>query len=187
MDFPLSHRGKILIVAGGCRAPKKQSIPRPDGLPHPMNASQNLLLGSMLVVSLVVVVAFLAVYIMFLLSLQKCLNRVAPANRAMEPGMVWLNLVPLLNLAWIFYTVIKLAESAVKEGQARGIDVADGGKTLGLVFAILGICGVIPVLGILCSIGALVCWILYWMKVSGISKSFAAQAVAPAAPVAPAV
>jgi hypothetical protein len=148
-----------------------------------MNAHSNLLLGSMLVVSLVVAAIGIAVVVVYLLTLQKCLNRVSPANRTMEPGLVWLNLVPLLNLGWIFYTVIKIAESVVKEGQARGIDVGDGGKTLGLVYCILIICGIIPILGIFCSIGGLVCWIIYWVKISGISGKLAVPA-APATPAA---
>jgi hypothetical protein len=148
-----------------------------------MNAHSNLLLGSMLVVSLVVAAIGIAVVVVYLLTLQKCLNRVSPANRTMEPGLVWLNLVPLLNLGWIFYTVIKIAESVVKEGQARSIDVGDGGKTIGLVYCILIICCIIPILNIFCSIGALICWIIYWVKIAGISGKFAAL-VAPAAPLA---
>jgi hypothetical protein len=29
----------------------------------------------------------------------------------MEPGMVWLNLIPVLSLVWQFITVIRVAES----------------------------------------------------------------------------
>jgi len=31
-------------------------------------------------------------------------------------------------------------------------------------------CGIIPFLGVLCSLGALVCWIMYWLKIAGFSK-----------------
>ena len=40
----------------------------------------------------------LAVGIFYILSLQKALNRCAPENRAMEPGMVWLLLIPCVFL-----------------------------------------------------------------------------------------
>lgn len=145
----------------------------------------NLFAGSMLAVSLVFVVVGLVVAILFLLALQKCLNRVSSANRTMNPGLVWLNLVPLLNLGWIFYTVIQVAASVVKEGQARSLDVGDGGKTLGLTYGILMLCSFIPILGILCGLAALVCWIMYWVKIAGISNLLAAPAAAAPAPTAP--
>ncbi len=122
--------------------------------------------------------------VFFLLTLQKCLNSVSPANRAMQPAMVWLNLIPIFGLFWMIFTALKIAESVVKEGQARNVDVGDGGKVIGLLFPILGICGVIPILGLLCSVGSVVCWILYWVKVAGFTKTFAAPAGAPVAPVA---
>ena len=45
--------------------------------------------------------------IFFLLHLQKLLNKCGETNRAMEPGLVWLNLIPLFNWGWIFYTIYK--------------------------------------------------------------------------------
>lgn len=141
----------------------------------------HLFAGAMLVVSLAFCFAALIAVIFYLLTLQKCLNRIAPANRAMQPPMVWLNLIPLFGVIWNFVTVLKVSESVVKEGQTRGIAVADGGKTLGLASAILGVCGIIPLLGIPCVIGGLVCWIMYWVKISGYSALFAAPLPAPAA------
>ena len=35
---------------------------------------------------------------------------------------------------------------------------------------VLACCGIIPVLGVLCSLGGLACWILYWVKVAGYSS-----------------
>ncbi len=145
-----------------------------------MNASPNLMLGSMIALSLVCGLIGLVVMVLFLLSLQKCLKRVTPANRTMEPGMVWLNLVPLLNLFWEFYTIIKIAESTVKDGQARSLDVGDGAKTVGLAFCILGLCSLIPFVNLLAGPAALICFIIYWVKIVGISGKLA-PAAAPAA------
>jgi hypothetical protein len=151
-----------------------------------MNMDEAMLGGAMLLVIGALSLVGLAVAVFYLLTLQKCLNRVSPANRAMNPPMVWLNLIPLFNLVWGFITVLKIAESLVKEAQVRGLNMGDGGKMLGLAYLILGICGIIPVLGVLCSLGALVCWIMYWVKIAGYSNQLAAPAIAtPVASIAP--
>lgn len=129
----------------------------------------------------VVALIGIAVAIVYLLTLHKCLNRVSPQNRAMAPGLVWLTLIPFVGMIWTFFVVLNIAKSLVAEGQSRGIDFGDGGKTIGLVMAILMVCGIIPVLGVFASIGGLVCWILYWVKIAGYSKQLASAA--PGAPV----
>lgn len=151
-----------------------------------MNLDETVFAGAMLLVVAVSCLVGLAITIFYLLTLQKCLNRVSPVNRAMNPPMVWLNLIPLFNLVWMFITVLKIAESLVKEAQARGINLGDGGKTLGLAYAILGVCGIIPIVGIASSLAAVVCWIMYWVKIAGYSSQLAAPlaatAIPPAAP-----
>lgn len=117
--------------------------------------------------------------IFYLLTLQKALNRCSPESRAMQPGMVWLMLIPLFNLVWQFFIVLNMAKSLEAEFRKRGLAIEpDPGKTLGLVMCILVCCGIIPFLGILCSLGAFVCWIIYWIKIAGYSS----QIAAPAAP-----
>jgi hypothetical protein len=117
------------------------------------------------------VVIGLAITIFFILTLQKALNRCSPENRAMQPGMMWLLLIPLFNIVWIFFVVINMAKSLGAEFTKRGI-VSDPepGKTLGLAYAILAICSVIPFVGFLAGIGCLVCFIMYWVKIAGYSK-----------------
>jgi hypothetical protein len=112
--------------------------------------------------------------IFYCLTLQKALNRCAPGNRAMAPGMVWLLFVPLLNIVWHFLVVINMAKSLGAEFQTRGMaEDPQPGKTLGLVMCILGCCGFIPILGVFLSLGALVCWIIYWVKIAGYSGKLA--------------
>jgi hypothetical protein len=43
---------------------------------------------------------------------------------------------------------------------------------------ILACCSIIPFLGVLCSLGALVCWILYWVKIAGYSAKIAESVAA---------
>ena len=135
-----------------------------------------------LLVGIFVVFAILLIpTIFYLLTLQKALNRCSPENRAMQPGMVWLMLIPLFNLIWHFLVVINLAKSLGAELQKRGIaEEPEPGKTIGLAMCILGACGLIPLLGGLCSLGSLVCWIVYWVKIAGFSNKLALPAATPA-------
>jgi len=107
--------------------------------------------------------------IFYLLTLQKALNRCSPESRAMQPGMVWLMLIPLFNVVWQFFVVINLAKSLGAELQKRGIaEDPNPGQTLGLVMCVANlVCG--PV--------GLICWIIYWVKIAGYSARIAAPAV----------
>jgi hypothetical protein len=134
-----------------------------------------------LIAALVVFAICLIPAIFYLLTLQKALNRCSPECRAMAPGMVWLLLIPLVNMVWNFFVVLNIAKSLGAEFQKRGIaEEPQPGQKLGLIMCILMVCGIIPFLGILCSLGGLVCWILYWVKIAGFSNKIAAPASAPA-------
>jgi hypothetical protein len=127
--------------------------------------------AGIMVFALIALVILLIPAIFYLLTLQKALNKCAPENRAMQPGMVWLLLVPLVNLVWGFFVVLNMSKSLGAEFQKRGIaEEAEPGKKLGLIMCVLLCCGIIPLLGTLCSLGGLVCWILYWLKIAGFSK-----------------
>lgn len=63
----------------------------------------------------------LIIFILFNLSLQKAMNVVSNANRKMDGGMVWLVLVPLLNLVWPFIFNNALRTSYKNEFNQKGI------------------------------------------------------------------
>jgi hypothetical protein len=130
--------------------------------------------GFMTVTFIVFLVLGIITAIFYLLMLQTALNRCAPESRAMNPGMVWLMLIPLFGLVWQFFIVINVAKSLSAEFQKRGLaEEPQPGKTIGLALCILGCCSIIPLLGVLCSLGALVCWIIYWVKIAGFSAKLA--------------
>ena len=134
-------------------------------------------IAAVFTIALIVFAIALLPAIFYILTIQKALNRCAPENRAMAPGMAWLLLVPLVNIVWHFFVVINVAKSLGSEFQKRGIaEEPEPGKKLGLIMCILACCGIIPLLGILCSLGALVCWILYWIKIAGFSSKLAEPA-----------
>ncbi len=89
-----------------------------------------------------VLVVVLVIAIFFLLTLQRALSRVAPRNRLMEPGMVWLMLIPCFNIIWQFFIVTRVPGSLRNEFRDRNQDDgSDYGKGVGLAYAVLNIVG----------------------------------------------
>jgi hypothetical protein len=115
--------------------------------------------------------AFLLPWFFFLLNLQGLLERVSPANQKMGPGLVWLNFIPIFQLGWFVYTVIKVRDSVSAEFQSRGwLPDGDLGYNVGLTAGILWIAAVfigwIPFIGWVLPLAGVVCWIIYWLKIS---------------------
>ncbi|MFN0030788.1 MAG: hypothetical protein ACKVOR_01365 [Flavobacteriales bacterium] len=122
-----------------------------------------------LMIVLVVVALFLIPFIFYLITLQNTLKAVRIENRTMPPGQVWLLLIPLFSLVWNFFVVNRVADSLANEYASRGLTPEEirPGYNVGLAMAILQVCGLIPVLGGFAGLGALICWIIYWVKVAG--------------------
>lgn len=106
--------------------------------------------------------------IFFLVTLQKTLHAISIENRLMQPGQVWLLLIPIFNIVWIFITVNRIADSIKNECSRLSIPATESRPTygIGLVMCILWICGFIPVVGMIASLAGLICWIIYWVKVN---------------------
>jgi hypothetical protein len=112
---------------------------------------------------------FLLPWFFFLLNLHTLLNRVSPVNRAMPAAHVWLNFIPVFNLGWFLYTVVKVRDSVRAEYRSRGWPVeGDLGYNVGLATGVLAIVtfimGWVPLLGWALGIAQLVCWIIYWLR-----------------------
>ena len=63
---------------------------------------------------------FVLPWFFFLLNLNTLLDRVKAENRAMAPSHVWLNFIPVFNLGWFLYTVVKVRDSVRAEYASRG-------------------------------------------------------------------
>ena len=134
----------------------------------------------------VVALGVIAAEIFFLLTMQKALNRCSPANRTMEPGMVWLSLIPLFGMVWSFFVVLKTSESLDAEIKHRNIPGIERnpGRGVGLASCILSawvsLVGWIPYVGLFLSflpgLAGVVCWIVYWVRISRIAGLLEAQA-----------
>ncbi|HEY1188914.1 MAG TPA: hypothetical protein VGE74_14765 [Gemmata sp.] len=115
-------------------------------------------------------------WIFFLRTLSQALAQCHPSVRTMEPGQVWLNLIPLFSYVWIFITQIRVAESLREEFRDRGWHrrTEDYGQTMGITSSalilgsqLMSYCG-LPVL-----VAGFVCWILYWMKIADLGRQLA--------------
>lgn len=136
----------------------------------------------LLSLSVFLVVFFLSIFlvpaVLFLVSQQNTLKAIQPHNRLMQPGEVWLQLIPLFGLVWQFIVVKRIAESLEREFESwkgdsfladvEAIALSDVYKRptydIGMAYCILICLSVIPFLGSFASIAALICWIIYWVR-----------------------
>jgi hypothetical protein len=132
-------------------------------------------------------IAALVVAVFYLLTLQKALSRVARRNRLMEPGLVWLSLIPLIGLVWSFFIATRVPDSLRNEFRERGNDdLSDYGKRIGLANAILGV--VVSAAYLLWSVASSLWWafiviplvlvslvlfIIFWVRIAGYSRELA--------------
>ncbi len=122
-------------------------------------------------ISLLFLLAFLAVAILFLFTLQNTLKAISPVNRKMEPGMVWLWLIPFFNLVWQFIVVKRISESIEVEYISRRLPCkSQPTYNIGLALSILNCINLVifwsmPLRGLV-SLAAIVCFIIYWVQVN---------------------
>ena len=135
------------------------------------NALAALLGGGIVLAGLGLLAILIVPTVFYLLCMQKALTLAGRENREMEPGMVWLMFIPLFGLVWQFFIVKHVSGAVKKWAAAHNKDVADGGWAIGLTACILCCCGIIPALGLLASIGGLVCLIIWWVKVAGFNAT----------------
>jgi hypothetical protein len=109
--------------------------------------------------------------ILFLLTLQNALKKCDASVRQMEPGMVWLLLIPVFSLVWNFFVVTGIGKSMGAEFRRRGITCHEPypAQSVGMAMAICQCCCIIPILNILAGLAGLVLWIVYWVKVAEFS------------------
>jgi len=119
-----------------------------------------------------VLALFIVPVIFFLLTLQHALSKCAAASRTMEPGMVWLFLIPLLGLIWSFFVVMGLGKSLANEYARRGIPSEEPapGQPIGIAMSVCNCCCWVPILGALAGIAGLVLWVVYWVKIAEFSR-----------------
>ena len=61
----------------------------------------------------------ITVAVLYMLTLSRALKKCKPENQLMPPANIWLLFIPLFNLVWIFFVVIKVSESIKLEFESR--------------------------------------------------------------------
>ena len=119
----------------------------------------------------VVLIIGIAILIVIILLLSGALKRIPQQHRRMEPAMVWLLLIPLVNIVWMFFVVLKVSKSFQSHFEAEGrTEVGDCGQAIGLAYCICTVAGIIPYLGCLVSVPGLVLLIIYLVKINNLKN-----------------
>ena len=111
-------------------------------------------------------------YMFFLAHLSKLFNKCDSKNKMMDGGLVWLLLIPIFNIGWLFYVIIKLRDTLKAEFKSREIENNDPefSFSIGLAYAITTVCSIVPFFGMFCSLAAFILWIVFWTKTNKYSK-----------------
>jgi cbb3-type cytochrome oxidase subunit 3 len=113
--------------------------------------------------------AFIAMGVFFLLTQQKTFEAITPENRLMQPGNVWMQLIPIYNLYWYFVVVNKLSLSIAAEYSRLSIDKSEQNPTqnIGIATGVLYFVTIIPEDTIqgFASLAWMVCFIIYWVQI----------------------
>lgn len=126
-------------------------------------------------IAILVLLAILVPFIFYLVTLQRTLAAIAIESRMMHPGQVWLLFVPLFNIVWQFIVVSRMADSIKNECLRLNIPAREERPTftLGLTMTLLYLASLVlnqssifPLLGSTASLAALVCWIIYWVRIN---------------------
>ena len=130
--------------------------------------------GALVAVMLGMIGMALLINVVICLLLSGCFRRVPKQFRQMEPGMVWLLLIPCFNIVWNFFVFLKLPASYQAYFSSIGrTDVGDSGRGLGLAYAICVAVSLVPCVGYVAAGAALVLLILFLVKAISLKKQIA--------------
>ena len=96
--------------------------------------------------------------VFYLITLQKTLSSCSQESRSMEPALVWLLLIPLLNMVWHFFVVSAVSKSLHREFVRRNMsEEAKPGRAVGLAMCVLFAVTIIPHLSVPATVVAIIC------------------------------
>lgn len=120
------------------------------------------------------------VYVCYLIfEAQKALP---PQHQKIQPGLVWLIMVPCLNVFWNFYVFTQVPASYQSYFGSTGEPYDTSLGALGIAYSVLALFGVIPYLGACLGLVALVVLIIFLVKLTEAKKrALLASPMGPAA------
>lgn len=109
-----------------------------------------------------------AAMITWMVVMNKALDQVSHDFRRMEPGAVWLSLIPVFGFVWNFLVTNAVAEGIVKEFHARNIMPSEQkpGYSFGLTGSIMLCCCIIPYAGVVIAIIGLIMMVMHLVRIS---------------------
>lgn len=118
------------------------------------------------------IVGGIAVMITWLVIMNRAIDQVSHDLRRMEPGAVWLCLIPLFGLVWQFLVIGAVAEGIARELQVRNMFPKEPkpGYSIGLSGCILLCCIIIPYAGVGLGMIGLIFMIMHAVKISEYNK-----------------
>jgi hypothetical protein len=142
---------------------------------------------------IILLLVFIGIVVLFLLTQQNTLKAVRRENRLMQPGLVWLQLIPVVGQIWQFIVVLRIAKSIRKEIKFVQGDSLFGSSDLsvaeklthratlaiGITYCTLTLVGasfnlfmtagqespLTPIVGLIFLTG-IACWIVYWVRLA---------------------
>lgn len=120
-------------------------------------------------------IALLVAYVLSILTVYKTLKSCSKHNQLIDPALVWLSLVPILNFIWPFYFNPKISATIKKELEERqGESGYDSyGFAIGLIYPSFALLYLIyemlpifiPYLSLLLFFAFIISWIIFWYKI----------------------
>ena len=114
--------------------------------------------------------AFIVIGILFLLTQQKAFEAISRENRLMEPGNVWLQMIPLYNLYYYFIVVNKLSKSIGAEFSRLAVDKKELHPTqnIGIATGVIYFFILLPddTIKGFASLLWIICFIIYWVQIA---------------------
>jgi hypothetical protein len=144
---------------------------------------------------ILLLLAFVVPAILFLLTQQKTLQVIQLVNREVNPGSVWLQLIPIFGQIWQFFVVTRIAKSISNEIASRlGDSILEDSKerveelneyptfNVGIAYcALFTLGGIInlstknmspywTLTGQGLELTGMACWIIYWVRLTKIKN-----------------
>jgi len=132
---------------------------------------------------------FIVVYVFYILTLSRALNKCSVSSKTIQPGTLWILLITLVNFVWYFIVVLGMAKSLGNEFRSRNVQGVEPepGKSIGIAMAICAVCAVIPIVGIAAGLAHLVLWIVYWVKMADFSRKLDVSPSTAGVPLSPGI
>lgn len=119
------------------------------------------------------------IQILYILTLRNTLRAITPQNRTMKPENTWLLLIPFFNIVWAFIVVNNLSSSIYNESKVKEFTLHEAKPANGVGIAMC-ILRCFSFLGGIAGLPAIICWIIYWNKISNYKTAIIQAAPKPA-------